>query len=398
MKMTSPTTQRDTFVATKPPDPEHNSSRFLRNVLLKALGFFLLFNLAFALWYPLPELGRISAYNHLFPGRMRLPYSDKPNKSYSLSLYNLEAMFASHEIAAGAKPANEYRVITIGDSSTWGFLLPPDQTLAAFINREKIQLPDGRTLRAYNLGYPIMSLMKDLLMLTYALRYQPDLILWPVTLESFPYDKQLSSPLLQNNPEPVLDLISTYGLRLEAGQSVLVRRSLYDRTIPGRRRELADLLRLQIYGVMWAATGIDQDIPTVYTSREQDLSNELSFHGLQPPHLNESDLALDILAGGMKAAGQTPVLLINEPMFISQGKNSDIRYNFYYPRWAYDDYRQLMRQVSSRMSWHYLDAWDLVPPSEFTNTAVHMTPAGEQIFARRVAQAILDFLVSSKQQ
>ena len=77
--------------------------------------------------YPLPTLGRLSLYNRLLPGRLRLPYGDEPSKAYNLSLYNLEAMFSSHQIGA-AKPPDEYRVILIGDSSTWGFLLPADQT------------------------------------------------------------------------------------------------------------------------------------------------------------------------------------------------------------------------------------------------------------------------------
>ena len=37
--------------------------------------------------------------------------------------------------------------------------------------------------------------------------------------------------------------------------------TFWDRTLIGARRPLADLLRLQLYGVLWAATGIDQDIP-----------------------------------------------------------------------------------------------------------------------------------------
>ncbi len=49
-------------------------------------------------------------------------------------------------------------------------------------------------------------------------------------------------------------------------------------------------------------------------------------------------------------AGSIPVVIINEPMFISQGKNSDIRYNFYYPRWAYDDYREMMTEKSIKIS------------------------------------------------
>jgi hypothetical protein len=86
-------------------------------------------------------------------------------------------------------------VLLIGDSSTWGFLLPPGQTLAAHLNAAGLRHPDGRKVRVYNLGYPVMSLAKDLLILSRAAnRYEPDLIVWPLTLESFPYDKQLFPP------------------------------------------------------------------------------------------------------------------------------------------------------------------------------------------------------------
>ncbi len=58
------------------------------------------------------------------------------------------------------------------------------------------RLSGGKHVRFYNLGYPVMSLAKDLLLLSYAQSYQPDLIVWLVTLESFPYDKQLFPPLV----------------------------------------------------------------------------------------------------------------------------------------------------------------------------------------------------------
>jgi hypothetical protein len=363
--------------------------RRLGRVLLKALAIFLVFNLLFAFFYPLPALGRISAYNRLFPGRERLPYGDQPSRAYNLSLYNLEAMFASHEIAAGPKPPGEYRVILIGDSATWGFLLPADQTLAAYLNQAGIQLPDGRKLRAYNLGYPVMSLAKDLLILSYAMRYQPDLIVWPFTLESMPYDKQLYPPLLQNNPQATGDLIRRYQLNLNPADPAFKQVSIWDRTIPGARRPLADLLRLQMYGVLWAATGVDQDIPAAFTPRQEDLKADLSFHNLQPIHLQATDLALDIIEAGYSIAAGVPLLLVNEPMFISQGQNSNLRYNFYYPRWAYDDYRQIMQEVSRAHGWQYLDAWNSIPSIEFTNSAVHMTPGGTRLFAQQLAQAIL---------
>ena len=90
---------------------------FILRVLVKTAILFVIANLGFALIEPLPLLGKISGYNHLFRGRERLPYGENSNVSYNLSLYQLDAMFASHVVADAD---DEYRVIIIGDSSTWG--------------------------------------------------------------------------------------------------------------------------------------------------------------------------------------------------------------------------------------------------------------------------------------
>jgi hypothetical protein len=361
---------------------------FIRKVLVKALILFLLINLLFAAVDLKPALGRISAYNLIFPGRLRLPYGDNPDQSYNLSVFNLEAMFASHEIDAAQKPENEFRVILIGDSSIWGYLLEPDETLSAQINSAGVSLPDGRRVRVYNLGYPVQSLTKDLLILSSAMRYQPDLILWPLTLESFPYEKQLFPPVLQHNPGPVRELIKKYSLDLNPNDPALVDTPFLERTIAGDRRSYANLIRLQLYGVMWAATGIDHSIPVNYTPTMQDLPDNIDFHQFTPPHLNRSDLALEVLNAGVELAGDTPILFINEPIFISQGENSDIRYNFMYPQWAYDDYREIMRSQSQAQGWRYLDLWNLVPGKEFTNTAVHLSPEGTAILAHEIIGAL----------
>ena len=363
--------------------------RFFRSVVLKALGLFLAASLLFALADPLPALGRLSIYNRLVPGRVRLPYGDDPSRAYNLSLFQLEAMFASHEIQAGEKPAGEYRVVLVGDSSTWGYLLQPGETLSAYLNQAGLRLPDGRRVRAYNLGYPVMSLAKDLLILSEAMRYEPDLIVWPLTLESFPYDKQLFAPLLQNNREKLAGLVEAYDLALDLDDPGLVRRQTWENSLVSRRRDLADLVRLQLYGVMWAATGIDQDIPQDYTPRMEDLPDDQSFHELGPPSLPEEAMAFEILEAGRRAAGSVPILFVNEPMFTSRGENSDIRYNFYYPRWAYDDYRAMMAARAREQGWLYLDLWDLVSPQEFTNSAVHMSPEGTRLLAQALAAEIL---------
>ena len=77
-------------------------------------------------------------------------------------------------------------------------------------------------------------------------------------------------------------------------------------------------------------------------------------------------------------------------MYISQGKNSDIRYNFYYPRWAYDDYRSLLQTFCRSQEMEYLDLWDAIPAQEFTNDAVHLTLEGNQQYAQILLNQIVE--------
>ena len=142
------------------------NSRFIRNVLIKALILFIGFNLIYVLVSP-SALGTISLYNFILPGRQRLPFGEDSAQSYNLSLFNLDAMFASHVIAGSLDKENEYRVIVVGDSSTWGILLHPEETLAGQLDAEHLILC-GRAVHFYNLGYPTISLTKDLMMLDFA--------------------------------------------------------------------------------------------------------------------------------------------------------------------------------------------------------------------------------------
>jgi hypothetical protein len=363
------------------------SGSFLRNVVLKGLALFLLVNLAFVAVSP-AGLGRISLYNSIFPGRQRFPFGEDPAQSYNLSLFNLDAMFGSQVLAARPKLDNEYRVLIIGDSSTWGILLHPDQTLAGLLDGADLNLC-GKTVRVYNLGYPTISLTKDLMVLDFAMRYQPDLIIWPMTLEAFPLDNQLTSPIVANNSARVDNLITRYHLPFNPSDPALVLPSFWDQTLIVQRRSLADLFRFQMYGVLWSATGIDQSYPVDYVHAQTDLAADVTYHGMQAPTLDESKLAFSVLEAGLKAAGKTPVLLINEPILVSTGKNSTVRYNYYYPRWAYDQWRRMINQKAAYQGWNYLDLWNLVPADQFTNSAIHVTPAGEELIAQHVEQTIV---------
>jgi len=356
-------------------------------VLLKATLLFVLFNFTFILTSNIP-LGKFSLYNSVFPGRERFPFGES-QKGYNLSLFNLDAMFASHVMVGTPKDSDEYRVFLIGDSSVWGTLLTPEQTLAGQLNSQEISAC-GRTVRAYNLGYPYISLLQEVMILDEALQYQPDMVIWLTTLESFPHDKQLTAPLVANSPDRVRQLITKYHLPLDPNDPALNHASTWEQAFVSRRRALADLIRLQLYGALWSSTGIDQFYPEDYERAQTDFEEDYEFHGIAPPATLKDTLSIHILDAGMNAA-DVPTLLVNEPILISDGINSHIRYNFLYPRWAFDEYRVLLEEHTSSRGYRYLDLWNLAPMDEFTNSGLHLTPAGEAMLAEKVGEAIQNF-------
>ena len=356
--------------------------RTIGRIFLKAAVLFVALNLLFAACRPLESLGNLSLYNNILPGRLRMPYGERPAEDFNLTLSNLPAMSAAH---VWNRPAadDEFRVLLLGDSGIWGWFLPNEHTLAGQLNEMKLTAADGRRIVVYNLGYPIMSLTKDMVILDEMLAgSRPDLILWPVTLQSFYRPRQLDHPLLYENPNRVRELIEQYDLGLDLSDSRFVDRSFVQESIIGRRRELADLLRLQAWGVAWAATGLDQAIPEEITLRKSDFEPDDSWLDITEPRtLTDDDLAFDVLVGGGSRAGTIPLIIINEPMFIGDGLNSDVRYNTFYPRWAYDQYRQMLGETAIANNWNYIDLWNAIPPEEFTDTPVHLTRRGNQLFA-----------------
>ena len=373
------------------PEPASRSGwLFLFRVVLKAFALFVLLNAAFAALRPLDALGRLSLYNVAYPGRSRLPYGEVPAEDYNLTLNNLPAMFAAHKWSRPKAP-DEFRVLLIGDSGTWGWFLNDEDTLAGQLNALNLRAADGRRVVVYNLGYPVMSLTKDLMLLDTALSdAEADMILWPVTLQSFARGRQLDHPLLHENAPIVRGLIERFRLDLDPRDRRFVDRTFWQETLVGRRRDLADLLRLQTWGATWAASGRDQAIPDEIPLRRSDFDADESWLDVAGPRaLTDADLAFDVLAAGIERAGGIPIVIINEPIYISDGENSDLRYNAFYPRWAYEQYRAEMVERASAGGWAYLDLWDAIPPEEFTDTPVHLTPEGNRLLSELLAAMIV---------
>ncbi len=372
--------------------PAFTSGQFVR-ILIKTGLLFVLVNLLWAVLQPLPLLESISVYTHLVKGRTRLPYGLSA-EDYNLSPSRLGTLFATHEINT-PKAADEFRVIVLGDSSVWGILLRPQETLTEQLNGLNLAAADGRPMHFYNLAYPMNSVLKDRVLLDSALTYQPDLILWLVTLESMTRDNQFEPPLLLANRDVVQSVLAADGLNWDTSRVPFVTSSAWDTTLLGQRRVTADWLRLQAYGVVWSSTGIDQ-IYKDYTPRSNDFDTDVTWHGFTPDTpFTASDPTFDVLMAGVKRAGSVPMMFINEPVYIADGTNSDLHYNAWSPRWAYDLYRKLFAETAAAQGWAYADAWNQIPSSEFTDSPVHLTPTGSHALAQWIGQQLTSVLDST---
>lgn len=356
-------------------------------VALKALILFALVNIAYAALNPLDALGRLDLYGVTWPPRERFTRSNVPAETYSVTTFNLNALFESHAVTR-PKAADEFRVFFMGDSSVWGSGLMSDETYAARLTQANLTAPDGRRIVAYNLGYPAQSMLKDLMLLDAAMQYQPDLIIWFVTLHAMYRPAQFEQPIIQNNTESVRRLIATHTLDLATDAPIFASLAPLDRTLIQQRRALADLLRLQGYGAAWGASGIDDQARR--TENLDDFPESNTWQRYEAPFaLSESELTLDIVAAGHAIAGDVPLLLVNEPIYISARQPQSIRYNTLYPRWAYDSYRDLLTREAQTRGWHILDLWDSIAPQAFTDSPVHITPQAAQQVAQEVNAAAL---------
>ena len=361
-------------------------------VLLKALFLFVVVNVIFALANP--PVGKLSLYNHILPGRLRFPYEQEPSfyfVGYNAPVYeDFDAMFGAHVISS-RKRQDEFRLVLLGDSATWGISVQAKETLSEQINELHIQTCDGRTVRAYNLGYPMPFLMRDVLVLDKAMEYEPDMVLWLITLSTLE-PKTAETYFILPHAEQYLKLSTTYGLALPHLAQPVKKVPFWKKTIIGQRRRLKNIMLTQALGILWAATGIDnhEGLQPPTKLPDPDVSSQLDYGGWMPEeavHLLDS-LMLDVLSAGIKRAGDVPVVLVNEPIFIAEGRNHDIRYNAFYPRWIYDEYREFISEWSERETHPMLDYWNALSTEGFSDQNFHRSSLGEAHLAQLLAPEI----------
>jgi hypothetical protein len=367
----------------RPLSPVYNarmtSSIHPLRLLLKTVLLVLAFEIPFAS-APIP-FGATSSYELLQMPRDRLPISTRPAVDAALDVGNLDAMFASH-IVSRPKAADEFRVMVFGDSAVWGLQLPASDTLPSQLDRLGLVCGE-KQLRFYNLSFPRSSATKDLMLLDKAQAYQPDLIVWLITWYTLMPKTRVDHWLVTRNPGEFEALARRFDFLPKDYRTP----TLWDDVI-NQNSSLFRVARFQLYPLIQLATRRDQVIGPAETLPTA-LSADTTFEGMKPPLLRPAQVSLDQVQDFYDLAGSVPVILVNEPMLVvHRAANSDIRYNNYYPRWVYDQYRTYVQQAASEHRWDYLDLWDAIPPEYFADTPLHLVPAGQGLLAKTLVPSI----------
>jgi hypothetical protein len=151
-------------------------------------------------------------------------------------------------------------------------------------------------------------------------------------------------------------------------------------------------------GILWAATSIDnhEGLQPATRTPDPDVSSQLDYDGLLP---EESDrlldsLMLNVLSAGFEVAGDVPVVLVNEPILVAEGRNHHIRYNAFYPRWIYDEYREFISKWTEKEKHLLLDYWNALSMEGFSDQNFHRSSLGEARLAQVLAPEIKKFVCS----
>lgn len=356
------------------------------HLVVKAVCLFVIINIFYALLNP--QVSEVSAYNILFPGRTRLPF-DSP---FSVMIDRVDAMLPSHLISA-PKAQDEYRVVLLGDSSVWGENLYADEIISEQWNRLDMRCGD-KTIRVYDLGYPHPSVIKDLIILEKAVEYKPDIIIWFVTLNTL---NPRINPFLEANRERALKILNTYDIRLAYDEKLNQDKpSFYERTLIGQRSNLVRQIKLQLLGAVWAATGNDSGTLAGNEPPDFDVGNGPLYRGMDSSTDIKNLLLFNALAGGIDIAHPVPVLIVNEPIFITKEEYATVRYNAMYPRWAYDQFRAAVTEEARIRGWNYLDLWNAIPPEYFLDAGVHRSAASQQLLIQQINPTLQSIACDTK--
>ncbi len=321
----------------------------------------------------------------LYEGGQRLHELPSPR------VYWLDPLLRQHELCwRSLTRPDELRVLLVGSSAVFGFPWPVEQTFGSLLNQHFAdqQLP----ARLYNLAWVNPYQVRDALILHDALAYDPDVVIYPVTMAEFIHIAPVMWPALVNffdrnrnsladlaaNPPPGLtEPLALYGEALERRQEIYSRMDWL--------RELGTLVRTSVQRHAHNVAERLSPVPLPSTAKTKGRQTE---YDCTKTHMT---LATDYrdwrdwnILGYLEKLHQTRgigVLIVNWPI---AHEPIDDCYNVRFSNKAVDEFDRWLREQAAARGFAYLDLHDLLRPEQFLDSA-HVLPAGHREIAARIS-------------
>jgi hypothetical protein len=378
-----------------------NSPRQFGRVLIKALVLLVVFD-ALLIVLDIPaRIDQWSLYRSFTPPTVRLGLAKQIGDP---AWWALDPLLAAHEIAQPKAP-DEYRVIFLGDSATFCLYCRSNEAIPQLFTDLGVTV-DGKRVRGYNLAYPGSDWLKDILILKHALKYQPEAIVWLVTAKGSgdqPLPQEPDAHLITRlNAAELPALAQQYNLdtwetRRYAAADAWYQRSIW--TSGGRLRDWLVLVARTLRNTLvQPGQDLTQDYlypgPSVTT---QPIRPIAEINSTLPGYEVMPNRQWELLRAGQQMAREAnvPLLIINEPMYVGSGPNSDVNYNSFYERALYDRFRAALAAFTQQHAMPYLDLWNSLPPADFSNTSLHYNLDGNRAVAQAVWQGLHTLIESS---
>ena len=304
----------------------------------------------------------------------------------------LEPLLRQHEICWRDK-ASDVRIALFGDSAVFGFPLPADQSFSALLNAQfaAARLP----AHIFNLAWVFTYQPRDALILHESLAYEPDLIVYVLTLVN----------LMHVAPAPYpFPLVRFFELNTEAltrltaapppglAEPFELYRQVADRSIwlvaTDRLRQLGYLTHAVFHSLandMTRRLGAEpppEPLPAPTHLAAYDCQATLKQNATMFRDFESWNPLEDLAA--IRARTGTDVLVINWP---DAAEPRGRCFNRRYGAALIHEYNRWLGEETARLGLPYLDLQDLLAPSEFIDS-LHVTADGHRQIAERVAQAL----------
>jgi hypothetical protein len=364
-------------------------------VLSKAVLLFLAFDFLQAVVLLPSRLERISFLENLVPPMARLTI---PTDIETLVWFPLKPLLDAHQVGK-PKASDEFRVAVLGASGTYCGTCTPEEAIPGHLSDLGAQV-GGKRVVGYNLAVKGVDWLKDLLVMKHACERGVDAVVWLVTAyraADTPFKKNdFPHSFVTLNRDDLPDLVkqtgvSTWETRRYEAEAGLLNRSIWQ--TGNRYRDWLTLVGRTLYlsavpGDPTATKKYD-DEPWVGSKPIRKVAR---FNSKTPGFEEMPNRRWDLIKAGNRLASScgAKLLLVNEPIYLGSGPNSDVNYNSHMERALYDRFRGVLGNFVQENQIAYLDIWNLLPGEDFTDISLHHNSAGNRKIAQAIAQKLTE--------